>query len=75
MNCLKKNKEPIKNVEDFKISGILTTEHVVVNNIAIFKENIEINSNVLAKSLVLPHNPMIKFAYSSNYQPSIIPSN
>jgi hypothetical protein len=70
----KPNDKPISKLEDLGITGILSTEHIVVNNVAIFKENIEVNRSIIAKSLVLQHNPLLKFVYSNYYQPTINPT-
>lgn len=59
--------------KDLKVSGILSTEHIVVGNIANFKENIEVDKSVIASSLLLQNNAIIRFAnayYSTNIRPT-----
>ncbi len=56
-------KEEKKEITNFNVPGILSTQHIVVNNVANFRENIEVNKNITASSLLLQNNPIIRFVY------------
>lgn len=53
--------------ENQTVSGILTTEHIIVNNVAVFRGNIEIAEQAIASSLLLKNNSVIDFAYGNKH--------